>query len=90
MWFYYDVDDFTWTKQELIDVAHENLMNKEELDKFLADWNDNWDTDYQTVDDFNKGEEYRKIIGWEEFIQQVCMSAIRYNDLIRNTILKYA
>lgn len=70
MWFYYDVDDFTWTKQELFD-AHENLMTDGDVDKFLADWNDGWDTDYQTIDDFNKGEEYRKIISWQEFITKV-------------------
>ena len=67
MWFYYDVDDFTWTKQELID-AHENLMTDDDVEQFIINFNDGWDTDYQTIDDFNKGEEYRKIITWEEFI----------------------
>lgn len=67
MWFYYDVDDFTWTKQELID-AHEELMTDKDVDKFLADWNDGLDTQYKTIDDFNKGEEYYKVISWEEFI----------------------
>lgn len=70
-WFYYDVDDFTFTRQELIDAEDDFFVNDEELDKFLLDWNDNWNTNYQTVEDFNSGEEYRKIISWEEFITKL-------------------
>lgn len=41
----------------------------EDLEEYLNDWNENHDTDYKSIDDFNKNEEYYYIVengDWED------------------------
>jgi len=33
----------------------------ENMDEYLREWNDMMDTDYKSMEDFNKGEEWRAI-----------------------------
>ena len=41
--------------------ANETFNNKKEVMEFIKDFNESVETNYKSISDFNKGEEYRKI-----------------------------
>ena len=55
-----NVDDF---KEE----GEVSFGSKEEMIEAIDEWNEQLETNYTTIKEFNEGEEYRRIMTWKEF-----------------------